>query len=67
VSGQFFPAFFGMNENVIGISDVLFPLLPDLAESVPVLKLDCLNGFKEFLVAFGLQLLDETGQEFAGF
>ena len=65
--GQFFSAFFGMNENIIGVSDVLFPLLPDLAEPIPVLKLKRLNAFKEFLVAFGLQLLDETGQEFCCF
>lgn len=65
--GEFFSAFFSMNENVIRISEVLFPLLPDFAEAAPVLKFDCFKGLKEFLVAFGLQLLHKTRKELAGF
>jgi hypothetical protein len=65
--GKLFFAFFSVNEHVIWVSEVFFPFLPDFAEAVPILKLDCFKGFKEFLVAFGLQLLDETRQEFAGF
>jgi hypothetical protein len=33
--GQFFPAFFRMNESVVRISQILFPLLADFAVAVP--------------------------------
>jgi hypothetical protein len=33
------PAFFSVNEHVIRVSEILFPFLPNFAETFPVLKL----------------------------
>jgi hypothetical protein len=65
--GQFFPAFFRMNENVVRISEILFPFLADFAVAAPIVKLKLVQVFKKFLVDFGLQLLRETGEQFCRF
>jgi len=37
---HFPPPLFGLQENVVGIAELLFPPLPDLAEAVPVMPFE---------------------------
>ena len=60
-------AFFGMNEHVVRIAQVLFPALPCFPVAVPFVKLKLVEVLKKFLVEFSLQFLREAGKEFAGF
>jgi hypothetical protein len=60
--GQFFPAFFRMNENVVRISEILFPFRADFAVAAPVVQLKLVQVFHKFLVDFRLQLLGEAGE-----
>lgn len=51
----------------IWFPQILLPFLPDFAVPVPVVQFAVMQGFKEFLIAFGLELLCETWQKLARF
>jgi len=55
--GQLPPALFSLQENVVGIAELLFPPLPDLAEAVPVTAFEIVEGIEQLEVNFRLQLL----------
>ena len=65
--GKLLFAFFGLNENVVRIADMLFPALPRFAVLVPIVKLKLVQVFEKFLVKFGLQFLSKTGKQFCRF
>jgi hypothetical protein len=57
---EFLPAFLGVNEHVVRVSEVLFPFLPDFTEAMPVFHFDSVHAFKHLKVDFGLYLLRES-------
>src|SRR5579864_3281246 len=60
-------AFFGLNENVVRIAQMLFPALPYFSVAAPVVKLKLMQVFKKLLIEFRLQLLGETREKFGCF
>lgn len=60
-------AFFSVNENIIGIAQMFFPLLPDFAVASPVVKFELVQVFQKLLVKFGLQLLSKSGEQLRRF
>jgi hypothetical protein len=65
--GEFFFAFFSVNENIVRIADFLFPALPCFPVAVPVVKFKLVQVFEKFLVEFCLKLLGETRKKFGRF
>jgi len=65
--GKLLFAFFGMNENVVRIAQMLFPFLAGFAVASPIVKLKLVKGFEKFLVKFGLQFSGKTRKQFSGF
>src|SRR6476661_7914966 len=59
LSGEFLPAFFGMNENVIGVAQFLIARVPDFAKTVQVVRFDAVQNFQHVFIDFRLQLLRE--------
>src|SRR5580765_7485879 len=60
-------AFFGVNENVVRIAEMLFPFLTGFAMTTPIVKLELVQVFEKLLVKFGLQFLGETWEKFSRF
>jgi hypothetical protein len=52
--GEFFPAFFRMNENVIRIAEFHIPCVSDLAEAVHIVSFDAGYSVQGFVIDFGL-------------
>ena len=52
--GKLLSTFFSLNENIVGITEFLFPRLSDFAEAVPVIKLKLVQVFEKVLIDFGL-------------
>jgi hypothetical protein len=48
-------AFFGVDENIIGIAEMFLPALPSFPVLAPIVKLKLVQVLKKFLVEFGLQ------------
>jgi hypothetical protein len=65
--GKLLFAFFGVNENVVGIAEMLFVFVSGLSVTSPIVKLKLMQVFEKFLVKFGLQLLGETRKKFGRF
>src|SRR5579864_1343026 len=60
-------AFFGVNENVVRITEMLFPFVPDFSVMAPLVKLKLMQVFKKLLIEFGLQFKGKTGEQFCCF
>ncbi len=52
--GELLSAFFGMDENVVRVAEMLFPFLTGLAVTSPIVKFKLVQVFEQFLVDFGL-------------
>jgi len=52
--------FFGLNENVVRITEMLFPFVADFSVPAPIVKLKLMQVFKKLLVEFGLQFKSKT-------
>ena len=52
-----------MNKYIIGIAVPLFLCLPDFPESPPIVQFSLMHCIQQFLVHFGLQLLDISLKE----
>jgi hypothetical protein len=65
--GEFFPALFSMNENVVGVAEMLFVFVSGLSVTPPIVKLKLMQVFEKFLVKFGLQFKSKTREQFRYF
>jgi hypothetical protein len=65
--GKLLFAFFGMNENVVRIAEMLFPFLAGFAEAAPIVKFKLVQLFEKFLVEFGLQFKSKIRKQFCRF
>ena len=57
--GEFLPAFFSMDENIVGIAQFLVARVPDFAKPVQVVRFDAVEDVQHFFVDFRLQFLRE--------
>ena len=65
--GKLLFAFFGMNENVIRVAEMLFSTLSSFPVAAPIVKLKLVQVFEKFLVEFGLQFKSKTWEQFYRF
>src|SRR6266571_9181064 len=52
-------AFFGVDENVVRVAEMLLPFLASFSVAAPIVKFDLMQVFEKFLIKFGLQLKGE--------